>query len=185
MCSLSSAVACSNRALHCKLSAWLQAFYRFRRDDCNGSAAGAAEDSTPLPPLIMLPGIGLTVNAFGLPLLAALSCGREVIALENRGGGGYSVAPGVGLLWDAAAGSAVLRAGGIALENRGGGRYSVNTWKAGCCWTLHGPVRARGPLAAPDALPVVCQSALFPGEECCFEWRRGACRRARKCRKLD
>lgn len=121
MCSLSSAVACSNRptkprfrALHCKLSAWLQAFYRFRRDDddCNGSAAGAAEDSTPLPPLIMLPGIGLTVNAFGLPLLATLSCGREVIALENRGGGGYSVAPGVGLLWDAAAGGAVLRAGG-------------------------------------------------------------------------
>ncbi|KAL4434204.1 hypothetical protein ABPG75_000645 [Micractinium tetrahymenae] len=69
----------------------LQAYYRFRRDDCGsgaerGSAAGnvSSGGSAP-PPLILLPGLGAAMSSFGPELLRQLSCSREVVLMEQRG----------------------------------------------------------------------------------------------------
>lgn len=72
----------------------LQAFYRFGPFDVDpaqpnqppspqkGSGSG---DAPRLPPLILLPGLGATMIAWGVPLLRALACTHEVSWAAGRG----------------------------------------------------------------------------------------------------
>ncbi|GAB4818317.1 hypothetical protein N2152v2_005363 [Parachlorella kessleri] len=62
----------------------LQAFYRFRRDDCSENSTSFDPSQAPL---LLLPAMESTINDWGVSFLAAVSCGREVVALEYRGCG--------------------------------------------------------------------------------------------------
>lgn len=61
-----------------RTGAVLQAFYRFRRTDCIDTGA---------PPLVLLPPLNAAMAAWGPEILSLLSCGRELIVMENRGAG--------------------------------------------------------------------------------------------------
>jgi len=64
----------------------LQAFYRFRRSDCNTTDNGAAAGEEQ-PPLIFLAGLGAAMSSWGPQLPSLLSCNREVILMEQQGAG--------------------------------------------------------------------------------------------------
>jgi hypothetical protein len=72
---------------HLQTGPVLQAYYRFGPFECdpaNPNRLLPASAPTGQPPLILLPGMGATMIAWGTPLLRALACSHEVGARPLR-----------------------------------------------------------------------------------------------------